>query len=55
MAGIAVLDNMQKGLTALPGVKGIITVQNSTALPVSQKKSWREKKRENHAERQTDK
>jgi len=34
MAGIAVLDNMQKGLTALPGVKGIITVQNSTALPV---------------------
>jgi len=34
MAGIAVLDNMQRGLTALPGVKAIITVQNSTALPV---------------------
>jgi len=34
MAGIAVLDNMQRGLTALPGVKGIITVQNSTGLPV---------------------
>lgn len=34
MAGIAVLDTMQKGLMALPLVKGIITVQNSTALPV---------------------
>lgn len=34
MAGIAVLDNMQRGLTALPGVKGIITVQNATSLPV---------------------
>ena len=40
MAGIAVLDNMQKGLTALPGVKGIITVQNATALPVSINKAY---------------
>lgn len=34
MAGIAVLDNMQRSLMALPNVKGIITVQNSTELPV---------------------
>jgi len=34
MAGIAVLDTMQKALAALPMVKGIITVQNSTSLPV---------------------
>jgi len=34
MAGIAVLDNMQRALMALPNVRGIITVQNATSLPV---------------------
>jgi len=34
MAGIAVLDGMQRGLMALPKVKGLIIFQNSTGLPI---------------------